>query len=188
MGYQEFYEDTLPTEERLEQPVLESDDDLHRLIECFSAKNCREYVASLPVDEVKDLLVTLDVVRHACINRLELEFNAQEPHHEQTTTQRTASRSTLRVVPPRNATARRQQPSQPSPQPAQTQSDEPKERQLDVHETAKIIGYSEKWIYTNAKNLPFAWKLPNGQWRFSAQGVQEWLDKMRAQSSGRQQD
>ena len=50
------------------------------------------------------------------------------------------------------------------------------DRLLDAKEAALLLSVSEDWVYRNSKNLPFARKLGPKLLRFSALGIQKYLD------------
>ena len=49
------------------------------------------------------------------------------------------------------------------------------DRLMAAEETAQIIGVSQRWLYRQAKNLPFAVSLSRKALRFSERGLHRWL-------------
>jgi predicted DNA-binding transcriptional regulator AlpA len=49
------------------------------------------------------------------------------------------------------------------------------DRHVDIHEAARIIGYSERWLYNHHRQLPFTRPTRTGRLRFSAKAIQQWL-------------
>lgn len=50
---------------------------------------------------------------------------------------------------------------------------------LDVDETATLLGVSRRWVYRNAKRLPFARPISPKILRFSRNGAVKWLASRR---------
>jgi len=70
--------------------------------------------------------------------------------------------------------ARLMVPATPSPVP-----DEGDDTLLTVEEVAQRFRRSTKWVYRRCKTLPFARRLDNRSWRFSAKGLERWLARQR---------
>jgi predicted DNA-binding transcriptional regulator AlpA len=63
-----------------------------------------------------------------------------------------------------------------SPTPVQREPERPEpDRMLKVEEVMALTGLSRRWLYRNAKNLPFARRLSRKQLRFSRSGLTRWL-------------
>jgi predicted DNA-binding transcriptional regulator AlpA len=62
---------------------------------------------------------------------------------------------------------------------ARNDRDQNADRVVAIAEAAQLLGYSTKWIYTNAKALPFTRVTPTGRLRFSVKGIMEYLDSLK---------
>lgn len=51
------------------------------------------------------------------------------------------------------------------------------DRLLNIEEAAKRLNVSEDWLYHRWKKLPFAVKLSKKLLRFSAQGIDEYIQR-----------
>ena len=49
------------------------------------------------------------------------------------------------------------------------------DRLLDAKEASKQLGFSVRWLYTHADELPFTRRQKTGRLRFSKYGIDEWL-------------
>jgi hypothetical protein len=47
---------------------------------------------------------------------------------------------------------------------------------LEVDDVTAILKVPKKWIYKHAMDLPFAFKLPGGQWRFVKAGLEDFIN------------
>lgn len=59
--------------------------------------------------------------------------------------------------------------------PAPVTNNQP-DRLIGVEEAAELLGTSAKWLYAHWQELPFAQKLGPKSLRFSANGIQRWIE------------
>lgn len=54
------------------------------------------------------------------------------------------------------------------------------DRLIDVDEAAKLLAVSKEFLYHNAQKLPFTRKLGRGLLRFSANGIQKFIESKKS--------